>query len=79
MPAESDIIKAITPIDEMYKTALTADCVIFGYDHEGLKVLTIECDMEPFLGRLSLLGDYVGAEETIDEAAKRIVKFCTGN
>ena len=79
MPAESDIIKAITPIEDKYRLALTSDCVIFGYDNEGLKVLTIECDMEPFLGQLSLLGDYVGEEESIDEAAKRIVKFCTGN
>lgn len=79
MPDRSDIIKVITPVEDKFKSAFTADCVIFGYDNENLKVLTIECDMDPFKGMLSLLGDFVGSQETIDEAAKRILKFCTGN
>ena len=35
--------------------------------------------MAPFKGMLSLLGDFVGPEETLEEAAKRILNFCTGN
>ncbi len=79
MSKTNDIIKAITTVEDKFKSAFTADCVIFGYDNEDLKVLTIECDMDPFMGMLSLLGDFVESEETLDEAAKRIVKFCTGN
>lgn len=66
-------------ISEEVKSAFTVDCVIFGYNEEDLKVLTIECNMEPYVGMYSLLGDFVRQEETLDDAAKRILEYCTGN
>lgn len=79
MERTDKIVTALSPIEDELKLAFTVDCVIFGYDSEGLKVLTIECNMEPFLGLPSLLGDFITEHEDADSAAKRIVKYCTGN
>jgi 8-oxo-dGTP diphosphatase len=65
-------------IHHEYKTAVSVDCVIFGYDHSGLKILLIPCDMPPFENRLSLLGDIVHPDETTDEAAHRVLSTRTG-
>lgn len=73
------IVEALSPIDDELKMAMTVDCVILGYDNEDLKVLTIECNMEPFLGMPSLLGDFITETEDADAAAKRILSYCTGN
>ncbi|WP_235298320.1 NUDIX hydrolase [Portibacter marinus] len=79
MESTSRIVQALGPLDEEVKLRCTVDCVIFGYDQEDLKVLTIECNMEPFRGMPSLLGDFVAQDEDADSAAKRILKYCTGN
>lgn len=79
MKRSDKIVEALSPIDEELKLAFTVDCVIFGYDNEDLKVLTIECNMEPYLGMPSLLGDFITEDEDADTAAKRILKYCTGN
>lgn len=65
-------------IHHEYKTAVSVDCVIFGYDHTGLKVLLIPCDMPPFEKTLSLLGDLVHPNETTDQAAHRVLSTRTG-
>src|SRR5690606_23454016 len=59
-------------------TAVSVDCVIFGYNHAALKVLLIPCDMPPFDNRLSLPGDLVHPNETTDEAAHRVLRERTG-
>ena len=64
-------------IDSGQQTAVSVDCVIFGYSEDGLKVLTISCDMEPFRGKRSLLGELVSYNESIDLAAKRVLKLWT--
>lgn len=79
MRRSENIVQALAPIEEELKLAFTVDCVIFGYNEEGLKVLTIECNMDPFSGMLSLLGDYITPKEDANSAAKRILKYCTGN
>ena len=65
-------------IHHEYKTAVSVDCVIFGYDHTALKVLLIPCDMPPFEHKFSLLGDLVHPYETTDEAADRVLRSRTG-
>lgn len=57
---------------------LSVDCVIFGFDKNALKVLLIRCDMEPFVGMWSLVGELVDENETLDEAASRILHNQTG-
>lgn len=65
-------------INNDFKSAVSIDCVIFGYDDESLKVLVTKCDMPPFENEFSLLGDLVHPEETTDEAAKRVLIAKTG-
>ncbi len=68
----------ITQINNDYKTAVSVDCVIFGYDDDAIKILVSKCDMPPFKDEFSLLGDIVRPEETTDEAAKRVLMIKTG-
>lgn len=68
----------ISQINNEYKTAISVDCVIFGYNEENLKVLTIRCDMPPFVGEYSLVGDLLRPDETLNESARRILLQRTG-
>ena len=52
---------------------VSVDCVIFGFDENELKVLLIRCDMEPYQGQWSLVGEMVETFETLDDAALRIL------
>lgn len=56
------------------------DCIIFGYDimEKTLKLLLIKRSFEPAKGRWSLAGGFVEKEESIDEAAYRILRKLTG-
>jgi 8-oxo-dGTP diphosphatase len=58
--------------------AFSVDCVIFGYGEEGLKILLVECNLEPFIGKWSLLGDFVSHQEDLESAAYRVLKRYTG-
>ncbi|MEM7388034.1 MAG: NUDIX domain-containing protein [Verrucomicrobiota bacterium] len=60
------------------RPALTVDCVIFGLDEEGLKVLLIERGVEPFEGKWAIPGGFVSPGESTDEAARRELKEETG-
>jgi 8-oxo-dGTP diphosphatase len=57
---------------------ISADCVIFGFDEDELKVLLIKSDLKNFEGKWSLLGDLIDSKETLDGAAYRILKERTG-
>lgn len=59
---------------EYPRPAVTTDCVIFGFDENGLKVLLIERAIEPFIGKWALPGGFVDIEETADECAQRILQ-----
>ena len=54
------------------------DCIIFGYDGEELKLLVIQRSFEPFKGKWSLVGGFVGETESAENAAARILKDLTG-
>lgn len=56
---------------EYPRPALTVDCVVFGLDEEDLKVLLIQRDLEPFVGRWALPGGFVRVDESLDAAARR--------
>lgn len=60
------------------RPALTVDCVVFGLDDEGLKVLLIRRGVEPFRGRWALPGGFVHVEETLEQAARRELHEETG-
>lgn len=54
------------------------DCIIFGFDRNGLKLLLIKRDFEPEKGRWSLMGGFLSNSESLDEAADRILHKLTG-
>jgi 8-oxo-dGTP diphosphatase len=57
---------------------ITVDCVIFGFDASGLKVLLIRSDLEMYKESWTLLGDFAHDHEDLDEAAYRVLKQRTG-
>jgi len=57
---------------------VAVDCIIFGFDGETLKILLIQRGFEPERGKWSLMGGFVKPEESLDEAANRILKKLTG-
>ncbi len=60
------------------KVLLAVDCIIFGFDKEGLKVLLVKRDFEPEKGKWSLIGGFLKKEENLDQAAIRILHRLTG-
>lgn len=57
---------------------LAVDCIIFGFDGKDLKLLLIQRGFEPEKNKWSLMGGFLETEETLDEAANRILKKLTG-
>lgn len=60
------------------KHYVAIDCVIFGYEREELKVLLYRRGFEPSAGKWSLLGGFVGINETLGDAARRVLFNTTG-
>jgi 8-oxo-dGTP diphosphatase len=60
------------------KHYVAVDCVIFGYEREELKVLLYPRGFEPSAGKWSLLGGFVGMNETLGDAARRVLYNTTG-
>lgn len=57
---------------------VAVDCVIFGYETGELKQLLYPRAFEPEKGKWSLMGGFVQANESADEAAKRVLAATTG-
>ncbi len=51
--------------------AVTADCVIFGFNGKEIKILLIERGNEPYLGYWALPGGFMKIDESVEEAAAR--------
>jgi len=62
------------------KHLVAVDCVIFGYDilDKNLKLLLIKRKFDPLKGGWSLPGGFVNPEESVTEAACRVLKQLTG-
>lgn len=60
------------------KHYVAIDCVIFGYEREELKVLLYRRGFEPSAGKWSLLGGFVRTDETLGDAARRVLFNTTG-
>ncbi len=65
---------------EHEKFHLAVDCIIFGYDEDGreLKLLLLKRKFQPAQGEWSLMGGFLNGEESVDEAAKRVLQQLTG-
>lgn len=60
------------------KVAVAVDCIIFGFDTEGLKLLLIKRGFEPEKGKWSLMGGFLKKDENLDQAANRVLEQLTG-
>ena len=58
--------------------AVTVDIAVFALSDDGLTVLLVERGVDPFAGRLALPGGFVGADESVDDAAWRELQEETG-
>lgn len=63
---------------EYPRPAMTADCVIFGFDGESIRLLLIERGVEPYKGYWALPGGFMRMDETIEECARRELMEETG-
>jgi 8-oxo-dGTP diphosphatase len=63
---------------EYPRPALTTDCVIFGFDGRGLKVLLVQRENPPFKNRWALPGGFVHEKENAGQSAKRVLLEKTG-
>lgn len=54
------------------------DCIIMGFHDSELHILVTRRQMEPLKGGWSLMGGFVNATESIEEAAKRVLIEFTG-
>ncbi|MFB6319248.1 NUDIX domain-containing protein [Saccharicrinis sp. FJH54] len=57
---------------------LAVDCIIFGFDDEGLKLLLLQRNFEPAKGQWSLMGGFIKEDESADDAAARVLNELTG-
>lgn len=60
------------------RPAVTADCVVFSNDSDGLSVLLIERANEPFKGCWTFPGGFMDMEENAEDCARRELKEETG-
>ena len=63
---------------EHQKILVSVDCIIFGFEHNKLKVLLGHRPIDPGKGLWSLYGGFVRNEESVDEAADRTLFELTG-
>ena len=58
--------------------AVTADCVIFGFDGTRLQVLLVERGLEPCKGKWAFPGGFVKIDESCEDGALRELEEETG-
>lgn len=63
---------------EHSKVWVSVDCIIFGFDHDKLKLLIGRRQMDPGRGEWSLYGGFVRADESLEDAANRVLYDLTG-
>ena len=60
------------------RPSVTTDCVIFGFDKEGLSVLLVQRGIEPYKGCWAFPGGFLKMDEDAETGAKRELKEETG-
>jgi len=63
---------------EHSKVFVSVDCIVFGFDHDKLKLLIGRRQMDPGRGEWSLYGGFVKEDESLVEAANRVLFSLTG-
>jgi len=57
---------------------LSVDCIIFGFKEGKLNLLLLKRNFEPAKGEWSLMGGFVQENESLDDAARRVLAELTG-
>lgn len=60
------------------KMYVAVDCIIFGFDKGELRVLMGRRKMDPGRGEWSLYGGFVDTDESVEDAARRVLYGLTG-
>lgn len=60
------------------KFYISVDCIIFGFSKGELSLLLLKRNFEPAKGEWSLMGGFVQENESVDDAAKRVLAELTG-
>jgi 8-oxo-dGTP diphosphatase len=63
---------------DQYHSLLAVDCIIFGFDGNDMKLLLIKRGFKPEENKWSLMGGFLESDETLDQAAERILNKLTG-
>lgn len=61
-----------------FNSAVSVDCILFGFDGADLKILLIERNQDPFRDWWALPGNFVEANESVENSALRILHELTG-
>ena len=59
---------------ESHSVALTADCAIFGFSEDALRVLIVRRAVLPYKGEWVLPGGAMHSEETLEQTAIRVLR-----
>jgi len=68
-------------LEQTYQHArqlVAVDCIIFGYEDADLKVVAFQRKLNPGRGAWSLVGGWVNHDESVEEAAQRVLHEITG-
>lgn len=63
---------------EHTRLLVSVDCIVFGFEEDKLKLLIGKRQMDPGRGEFSLYGGFVGIDESIPDAANRVLRDLTG-
>ncbi len=63
---------------KQHKLLVATDCIVFGFDQGRLKLLVFKRRIAPFVGHWSLIGSFVNEDESVTDAAMRILMQFTG-
>lgn len=63
---------------EHTRLLVSVDCIVFGFEEDKLKLLIGKRQMDPGRGEFSLYGGFVGIEESLTDAANRVLRDLTG-
>lgn len=60
------------------KFYVAVDCIIFGFNEDGISLLLLKRNFQPAMGEWSIMGGFVQENESADDAAKRVLHELTG-
>ncbi|GGH05990.1 NUDIX hydrolase [Mucilaginibacter phyllosphaerae] len=61
-----------------HRILVAVDCIIFGFDGWNIKLLLVERSLKPENGKWSLMGGFMDASESPEDAANRVLEERTG-